>query len=61
VTPQYNGASNVPHSIHLSGQGSNGYKLDYTLPNTDLPLLSAEVKAGNITKNADGFFFGTRS
>ncbi|GAA4726283.1 hypothetical protein GCM10023198_59270 [Promicromonospora umidemergens] len=28
---------------------------------TDLPLLSAEVKAGNITKNADGFFFGTRS
>ncbi|GAB2478440.1 hypothetical protein GCM10027063_19870 [Promicromonospora xylanilytica] len=61
VTPQYNGSSNVPHSIHLSGQGSNGYKLDYTLPNTDLPLLSAEVKAGNITKNADGFFFGTRS
>ncbi|GHH66535.1 hypothetical protein GCM10017772_06630 [Promicromonospora soli] len=61
VTPQYDGASNVPHSIHLSGQGSNGYTLDYTLPNTDLPLLSAEMKAGNVVKNADGFLFGTRS
>jgi hypothetical protein len=60
VTPQYNGASEIPHSIHLSGQGSNGYVLDYTLPNTNLPLLSAEMKAGNIAPNQHGLLFGTR-
>ncbi|WP_423464729.1 polymorphic toxin-type HINT domain-containing protein [Promicromonospora sp. MS192] len=60
VTPQYDGASEIPHSIHFSGQGSNGYQLDYTLSNSNLPLLSQEMKAGNISVNQHGFLFGTR-
>ncbi|MFC8796918.1 polymorphic toxin-type HINT domain-containing protein [Promicromonospora sp. NPDC057138] len=62
VTPQYDGDAVVPSQIHFGADGSNGYKLDYTLDNLpDMPLLSDEVAAGNLPKNADGFRFGNRS
>lgn len=61
VTPKYDGDAVMPTSIHIRAEGSNGYRLDYDLPNkADLPLYSAEVKAGNLPKNEHGFRFGTR-
>lgn len=60
VTPRYDGDAVVPSTIRIQAEGSNGYRLDYTLPNKDLPLYSAEVKAGNLPKNEHGFRFGTR-
>lgn len=60
VTPTYDGDAVVPSTIRIQAEGSDGYRLDYTLPNKDLPLYSAEVKAGNLPKNEHGFRFGTR-
>jgi hypothetical protein len=62
VTPHYDGDAVVPSQVHYSAEGSNGYKLDYTIDNRpDLPLLSDEVKAGNLPKNEHGFRFGNRN
>ncbi|MDR7384379.1 DNA/RNA non-specific endonuclease [Promicromonospora iranensis] len=61
VTPRYDGGAVVPSTIRIQAEGSNGYRLDYTLPNKDLPLYSAEVKAGNLPRNEHGFRFGTRN
>jgi hypothetical protein len=61
VTPIFDGDSLVPSKIHFEGKGSKGYKLDYMLDNkTDMPLLSEEVKKGNLPINEHGFRFGTR-
>lgn len=61
VTPKYDGEAVVPSAIRIQAEGSNGYRLDYDLPNKDLPLYSTEVKAGNLPKNEHGLRFGTRS
>ncbi|MBE1878491.1 hypothetical protein [Myceligenerans pegani] len=61
VTPKYDGDAVIRTSIRIRAEGSNGYRLDYELSNrADLPLYSAEVKAGNLPKNEHGFRFGTR-